>query len=213
MRFRWFDMVLAATLGVVIALIWVAGRDFSRPNVEFMPDMAHSLAYETFAANPNFRDAKTLQQPPAHSIVRGYMPLHYEATPEDAVRAGNELESPVPLDDPQVLARGAFVYSAFCQQCHGPSGLGDGPVAKRGFPPPPSLMADNARNMKNGQVFHILTYGQGNMPAHAGQLSRRDRWKVAAHVRELQRRTPLATQPATQPASEDDAPVSGDPAP
>ncbi len=209
MRVRWYDMVLAAMLVVVIGSIWAAGRDFSEPNVEFMPDMVHSLAYETFAANPNFRDAKTLQPPPAHSIVRGFMPLHYEATPEDAVRAGDELSSPVPFDDVEVLARGAFVYSAFCQQCHGPSGLGDGPVAKRGFPPPPSLMADNARTIKNGQIFHLLTYGQGNMPAHAGQLSREDRWKVVAHVRELQRRTP----PTTQPASEDETPVSGDPAP
>jgi mono/diheme cytochrome c family protein len=50
--------------------------------------------------------------------------------------------------------------------------------------------------MKDGQIFHILTYGQNNMPSYAGQISRDDRWKVIAYVRSLQaQRAPAGGQP------------------
>jgi len=179
-------------------LILKGGRDVSRPNVQYMPDMAHSIAYEAFSANPNFPDGKTLQRPPAGTIPRGRLPLDFDGSKEDAARAGRELTSPVELDDPEILARGAFVFSAFCQQCHGPVGAGDGPVARRGFPPPPSLAAEKALKLPDGQLFHILTFGQGNMPAHAGQLSRGDRWAAVAHVRALQR--DATAQPSATPA-------------
>lgn len=196
MSFRPINALLLAALAVCVVIAWTAGRDFSRPNVEFIPDMAHSVAYDAYAPNPNFRDGKTLQPPPAGTIQRGLAPLHYQATPEDAERAGRELKSPVAFDDPGVLKRGAFLFSSFCQQCHGPTGAGDGTVTTRGFPPPPSLLLDHARQMKDGQVFHVLTHGQGNMPSHASQLSRADRWCAVAHVRALQSRAPATTEPA-----------------
>lgn len=46
--------------------------------------------------------------------------------------------------------------------------------------------------MKDGQLFHILTYGQGNMPSYATQLSREDRWRVIVHVRSLQQTAPAS---------------------
>jgi len=59
--------------------------------------------------------------------------------------------------------------------------------------------------MRDGQLFHILTFGQGNMPAHAAQLSREDRWKAVVHIRTLQSKAPAETAPsagAESPASE-----------
>jgi mono/diheme cytochrome c family protein len=87
-----------------------------------------------------------------------------------------------PLDTAQ-RERGATVFTNFCQVCHGPLGLGNGPVALGGFPPPASLQAERAVQMKAGQMFHVLTYGQGNMPSLAAQLSEDDRWSVILHVR------------------------------
>jgi hypothetical protein len=40
--------------------------------------------------------------------------------------------------------------------------------------------------MADGEMFHILTYGQGNMASYASQLTREERWKVIVHVRRLQ---------------------------
>jgi len=40
--------------------------------------------------------------------------------------------------------------------------------------------------MKGGQIYHIITYGQRNMPSFASQVVRADRWRVAAYIRSLQ---------------------------
>ena len=167
---------VAANLGV--------GDNPARRNFEAMPEMVRTAAYKSFSANPNFADAKTLQPPPEGTIPRGVHPLHYAATPEDAARAGQELHAPPA--SPAAAERGAVVYQTYCQPCHGASGKGDGPVALRGFPPPPSLLADHAKGLPEGQMFHIVTYGQKNMPSYAAQVTREDRWRVIEYIRSLQ---------------------------
>ena len=156
----------------------------ARRNFEVMPEMVRSIAYKSFTANPNFGDGKTLQTPPEGTIARGVKPLHYAATPDDAVRAGRELTAP--SKSPAGLERGARVYQNYCLPCHGGAGKGDGLVAMRGFPPPPSFLAEHAIHLADGQMFHIVTYGQKNMPSYAAQVSAEDRWHVIAYVRSLQ---------------------------
>jgi mono/diheme cytochrome c family protein len=158
------------------------------PNLEAMPEMVRTARYGAFSPNENFADGATLRPPVSGTIARGAMPLHYAPTPEDAVRAGLELESPLPPTGGAALARGAQVYAAFCQACHGAAGLGDGPIVRRGFPAPPSLLAERAVAMRDGQLFHVITYGQGNMPPYAAQVSAEDRWNVVALLRSWQRK-------------------------
>ena len=186
MSTRTINVVLAAIMALAIVLNFAAGRDFSRPNLEIMPDMAHCPTYQAFEPNTNTADGKTLQQPPPGSIARGFLPLHYERTEQDALRAGEELVNPVASDDEVARSRGAVAFAVFCQHCHGPSGAGDGMVSKRGFPPPASLLAEHAVNMKDGQIFHVITFGQGNMPAHSAQVARQDRWKIISYLRSMQ---------------------------
>ena len=114
------------------------------------------------------------------------MPFEYALNEQDALRAGDELVNPKSTEDVDSLARGAAAYSIFCQHCHGPGGAGDGMVAKRGFPPPPSLLIEHAFKMKDGQMFHVTTLGQGNMPGHAAQVTREDRWNIINYIRTLQ---------------------------
>ena len=196
MSLRYLNSLLLLALIVSLGANWLVGRDVSQPNSDFLPGMAEPVSYGSFAANPNFADGKTLQEPPQGTIARGYMPLHYRATPEDAVRAGEELRNPFGADDASVRERGACVFAHYCQVCHGPQGQGDGPVSKRGVPPPTPLQTGKSKNMKDGQLFHILTYGQGNMPSYAAQLSRADRWKAIVHVRSLQQASTTNTEGA-----------------
>ncbi len=185
-------MRIALNIVLFLAVLLLIGTNIAiRPdnaklNYEFLPQMAHSPRYNAFAPNPNFPDDKTLQAPPPGSIPRGYTPLHYAAIAQDALRAGEELKSPVDSGSQQARERGAFVFANFCAVCHGFGGLGNGTVTQRGFPPPPSLLAKRALEMKDGQMFHVLTFGQNNMPSYASQLSRQDRWNVIAHLRMLQ---------------------------
>ena len=190
MPMRTLNTVLGAIMVVAVVLSFAATRDFSQPNLEFLPDMVHGPTYQAFEANPSSDDGKTLRQPAPGSIPRGLLPLSYERTEQDALRAGVELTNPYPADDLDVLARGATAYAMFCQPCHGPSGAGDGMVAKRGYPPPASLLLPHAIDMKDGQMFHVITYGQGNMPSHAPQVAREDRWKIISHLRSMQASAP-----------------------
>ena len=182
-KFNW--ALLIVVIGV-LALNWGLESDPTQRNFEVLPGMVTAVSYESFTANPVLTGGMTLQTPPPGTIPRQHLPLHYEATPEDALRAGLELENPFAGDDAGAVARGEFVFNTYCVTCHGASGVGDGPVASRGFPTPASLLAPNARTIADGRIFHVVTYGQGNMPGHASQIEPEDRWKVALWVRHLQ---------------------------
>lgn len=186
MSARTLNVILGTIMAAAIVLSFAATRDFSRPNLEVLPDMAHSPSYRAFEPNENHADGKTLRLPAPGSIPRGLLPFPYQRTESDALRAGQELIAPTPPDEQTSLARGEAAYAIYCQHCHGPSGAGDGMVSRRGFPPPPSLLLEHAIKMKDGQMFHVITLGQGNMPAHAGQVAREDRWNIIRYIRTLQ---------------------------
>ncbi|MDA1014719.1 MAG: c-type cytochrome [Planctomycetota bacterium] len=184
------NIALAVSLLVVASLCALIGVDSTIPNVEFLPDMKYSPAYGAFSRNPNFANGRTLQPPVEDTIARGQLPvLNYAATPADAVRAGKEIPNTI---DPQgkqaefTKQRGAELYAAFCVSCHGAKGGGDGPVVQPPFPVPPPLTTGKSTKMKDGQLFHILTYGQGSMASFAAQLNLEDRWHVINHVRAIQ---------------------------
>ncbi len=183
-----FNFVLFIMLMSVVVMIWFLRRDYSNRNQEFLPGMVVSVPYDAQAENGNFSDGKTLQSPVSGSVAQNYFPFHYKATPEDAKRAGEELVNPIADTLEKEIERGATVFANICSPCHGAGGLGDGNIIKKGFPPPPSLFAEKAMNMKDGQMFHILTYGQNNMPSLAGQVQRTDRWRVITYIRSLQKK-------------------------
>lgn len=198
------NVFLLVALMVSVSASWLLTPNPARPNFEFIPEMAHAPRYNAFAPNPNFPNGATLQRPEPGTIPRGLMPLDYAATPQDALRAGEELHSPIAPGSQRAGERGAFVFANFCAVCHGAGGAGNGPVAQRGYPPPPSLLAEHAQKIKDGQLFHILTYGQNNMPSYASQLSRDDRWNVIFYVRTVQAAAaPPAPVPSATPVKAD----------
>lgn len=190
------NLILAVAVVALIVANFAYRIDPARANYEFLPQMAHGERYNAFSGNPNFAGGATLQSPAPGAIARGYLPLHYAATPQDSARAAQELLSPVDLTSQQARDRGAAVFANYCAVCHGASGAGNGPVTQRGVPPPPSLMAPHAVQLKDGQIFHLLTFGQNNMPSYASQLSRDDRWNAVAYVRLLQVNAPRPAQTA-----------------
>lgn len=179
---------LTAALVAVVVFGWTVVVDTSRPNDAILTGMMEPVAYPGDAPHPDLPGGTVAQPPQEGTIARGRRPLHFGATPAEAERAGRELRSPYESNDGVALARGGRVYANYCMVCHGPEGRGDGPVTKRGVPPPPSLLEGRAVGMAPGQIFHIVTYGQGNMPSHASQIVPEDRWAAALHVLKLQRR-------------------------
>lgn len=178
-----------ALLGLLVGLA-AAGcnGDVTTRNIEYMPEMIDSVAYDSFAPNPHTRDGKTLIAPAPGTIPRGYRPLHFRPGPAEAARAGRELRNPLQATK-EVLARGKHVFTTFCAVCHGRSAEGDGTVVPP-FPRPPSLKASHARKMPDGQMLHVITFGQGLMASYAAQVRRVDRWKVIHYIRSLQGAAP-----------------------
>lgn len=205
MSTKTLNIILGSIMVVAIVLSFAAARDYSKPNLEVLPDMYHGPSYHAFEQNENTRYGRTLRQPAPGTIPRGLLPFEYQPTEQDALRAGEELTNPISADDISSLSRGATAYAIFCQHCHGPGGAGDGMVAKRGFPPPPSLLLEHAIKMKDGQMFHVTTLGQGNMPGHAAQVSREDRWCIINYIRTLQAdaQSKSAATPPTSPQGEE----------
>lgn len=159
-----------------------AGGD--RRGLEYARDMTYSLAYDSFAPNPVTRDGLTLQRPVRGTIPRGYRPLHYHATAEDAERAGRELHNPMP-PSARSKAEGEALFAIYCVVCHGTLGAGDGPLIPK-IPNPPAYTSTRVQRMAAGQIFHVITFGSGRMPSYASQLSARERWVVTAQVQSLQ---------------------------
>ena len=186
--------LVALALGALTlaALLW---PDPSRRNLAYAPDMAASPAVGTYEGEGRRAGARTLRTPVIGTVPRGALPLHYEPSEADAQRAALELQMPVPVADEPADVRVAQSFQAFCQPCHGRDGHGDGITIKRGFQPPPSLLTQRARDMKDGQMFHVLTYGQKLMPSHASQLSPDERWRLIKHIRALQARFPVDPPP------------------
>ena len=176
---RAVPLALAAALSLAAA----ACDHRRQPAIEYMPDMAHSVPYDSFAPNPNTRDGKTLLAPVAGTVPRGFLPLHYRATPEDAERAGRELHDPLDRVPPDP-ARGRVLYATFCFVCHGRRGQADGPLVPR-IGTPPAYTSERVRGLAAGQVFHVITYGSGRMPSYAAQVPSADRWLIVRHVMAL----------------------------
>ena len=177
--------ILAAATVVVILLHFLIQPDTSRRSLRVLPDMERSIPFDAQSRVPTVDGAARLHPVPG-TAARGYPAFRYGPTPEEAVRAGRELQNPVDANDASQLARGAVVYDTFCRVCHAADGGGRTPVTARGVPPPPSLTAERALTMMDGQMYHIITLGQGNMAPYAGQIERLDRWRAILHIRTLQ---------------------------
>jgi mono/diheme cytochrome c family protein len=88
------------------------------------------------------------------------------------------------------------LFETYCKHCHGTKAGGDGKVAQgvkidgvdhSMYPGVANLKGDAYKNITEGHIFHVITYGKGLMGAHGSQVSEEDRWKIAKYVKELQK--------------------------
>ncbi|OGS01512.1 MAG: hypothetical protein A2V88_03180 [Elusimicrobia bacterium RBG_16_66_12] len=184
---RILNGVLCLVLVVLWSLLAFSRPDHARRNFRWIPQMEDPLAFETqrgfLPGAPRWAAGAKV----AGTVARGFMPFT------------RELSNPF-KPTPENLQRGAQVYAAQCFPCHGPGGIGDGPVTKRGVPAPPSLFGDKATAMTDGKMYHIITLGQNNMAAYASQIERDDRWRTILHVRALQADAKAAAAKAKEKA-------------
>lgn len=174
-----------------------AGGEF--PGREYMPDMAHSKAYEYYSpsrviiseSGDTISVSKTGQSsrmPVKGTVPRGYSEYHYPNTPEGYEAAGQELRNPFNANHAEVLEKGKALYNTNCAICHGDKGAANGGIVASGkFPaPPPSYFRNDILEMPEGKMFHSIHYGKNLMGSYAPQLSKDERWKVVSYIKDMQ---------------------------
>lgn len=157
----------------------------SNPGYEFAPDMVYSQAYEAYSESSITPNGSSMLYPPAKSVPRGYKVFAYGASDDEKERAGLEMKDPRETS-PVRMARGKYLYEKMCLVCHGITGQGDGPVAKK-YAEPPAFNGRALRSYTSGQFYHAIVIGYGDMPSHSVQLDDNDRWDVILYLHELQK--------------------------
>jgi mono/diheme cytochrome c family protein len=146
--------------------------------------MQYSPAYRSQTANPILPLGMTAQPAVTGTVPRGFQPFHYGPDAAESERAGRELLNPL-SPTAENLARGQYIYVNYCAVCHGATGGGDGPLIPK-YPNPVSYQTEKSKALPDGTMFHVITLGRNNMPAHAAQVSADDRWRVILYIRKLQ---------------------------
>lgn len=83
------------------------------------------------------------------------------------------------------VAHGRSLYEAQCTSCHGPGGLGDGPLAASMPRPPANLSEPHTALHTAGDMFWWLTHGipQSGMPPFESVMTPEDRWDTINFMR------------------------------
>ena len=178
------------------------------PGTVYMPDMAYSRAYETYADHSNLAEKgiNYNNMPVAGTISREEeMPFHIaKDAPGDTSHytAAKLVKSPIDSLSAKDGEEAERLYLVNCGICHGPKLNGNGPLYKDGtgpYPAKPASLVGDAKYeaMPEGQMFYSVEYGKNLMGSYASQLSRKQRWMVIRYIKNKQ-----AEAKAKAPAAE-----------
>jgi mono/diheme cytochrome c family protein len=89
---------------------------------------------------------------------------------------------------PKSITAGRQAYMRACRQCHGPSGLGDGPLAPKDPSPPNLTDAEWIYGSSDGEIFAIISNGVGGdseMKGHRSEMTATDMWNIVNYLRSI----------------------------
>jgi len=182
---------LSLILGLAILALVSCSKTKSKPELQYMPDMAKGPSIKAQQVNATDPTYTSLRTPVAGTISQDYEP--YPFATADTVGPAQQLFNPL-LRTMPILQTGRKYFNTYCIVCHGYKGDGKGYIVPK-FPAPPSLLTEKVSLWEDGRIFHLITKGRGNMPSYAGQLEPEQRWAIIHYVRALFR--------AAHPTSED----------
>jgi mono/diheme cytochrome c family protein len=172
-----------------------------------MKDMYTQPRLGPDAASPLWADGKGSRPPPPGSLPIAMGDLAKTSSgrrgrDELVARAAADAARTPPAADPALLRRGQSRYGIYCAPCHSSVGDGDGMIARRGFPHPPSFHQARLRDAPDRHFFDVITQGYGAMPSYADRVTPQDRWTIVAYIRALQ-----LSQDAPPPAARASTPA------
>jgi len=189
-------------------VIIISCSDIKRkPNDIYIPDMAYSRAYETYADHSNLAEKgiNYNNMPVTGTLARGEeMPftIAKDAPGDTANYAVSKLvKSPVDSLTASEYKEAERLFLVNCGICHGPKLDGNGPLYKGGdgpYPAKPAQLVGDAKYeaMPEGQMFYSVEYGKNLMGSYASQLSRKQRWQIIRYIKVKQAQAKAAAAPA-----------------
>ncbi len=174
-----------------------------KPGTVYMPDMAYSRTIETYAELDSLKFTSDIHNKGGNKIFFNEMPalgtikrgeLFPYTLPNDSngYKMSAAVPNPVDFMTGAELGEAGRLYNINCGICHGEKGQGNGPLSAK-IGAIANLTLDLYKVMKDGTMFHSLTYGKNNMGSYASQLNRKQRWMVIKYVRTLQGPATAAT--------------------
>jgi mono/diheme cytochrome c family protein len=100
---------------------------------------------------------------------------------------GKALKNPVAPAAASVTT-GQQLYQKNCQFCHGPKGLGDGPLAPKDSKPANLTDAKWDRGSTDGEIFKVIMEGAGpdfKMKGVKGRIADNDVWHIVNYLRSI----------------------------
>jgi len=198
-----FIIALAVTTVSIISC-----NDVQRnPSNVYMPDMAYSVAYETYADHKSLKDSNInyTNLPVSGTIARGELypfPLTKDL-PGDTTSyaASKKVQSPIDSLTKAEYTETERLYLINCGICHGTKLDGNGPLYKGGegpFPAKPATLVGDAKYeaMPEGQMFYSVMYGKNLMGSYASQLNRKQRWQIIRYIKLKQAESKAAAAPS-----------------
>lgn len=185
-------------IGIILGmatLVLVASCNKVRrsPGRVYMPDMAYSRAYETYASTEELRAAGIhyTAQPVPGTIARGDRFPYTLSNDSAGYEASKSVKNPLPPLDAGRMKEAERLYQVNCAVCHGTKLDGNGPLYNGGQGPyqaaPKAFIGDPTMvSMPDGQYFHSITYGKNLMGSYASQLRTEQRWMVIHYIRSKQ---------------------------
>lgn len=176
---------------IILFCLTISCGDNNNPGFEYMPDMYRSPSVGVYTEN-NIDGYNST--PVIGTVSRGNLTtFKYNSSNEDYLRAGEESTYPKDfVKDEKNLNDGKNLYLMMCSHCHGDNGDGKGSVNHPVYSAIPSY-ADSVmirrtggpmRELKEGHLFHAITYGLNAMGPHGYQISEEERWKIVYYIRE-----------------------------
>ena len=191
------NKILSITFLAAIVFMTSCSNVKREPGAIYMPDMAYSRAYETYADHSNLTEKGINydNRPVAGTIARGEaMPFPYAkdaAGDTTNYTLSKSVVNPIDSLNEKDAKEAERLYLINCGICHGAKLNGNGPLYKDGngpYPAKPATLVGDAKydNMPAGQMFYSVAYGKNLMGSYASQLSRHQRWMIIKYIKEKQ---------------------------
>ncbi|MBY0555190.1 cytochrome c [bacterium] len=178
-------LVVMAAATVALSTL-TSCTDHSKPNVELIQDMLVSESIKPQEYDETSPNHSGMRVPPEGTQPVGFVPYRYANDIEGAAKNKNPLAGDY---SESVLKTGLKYYTTNCMICHGEQGEGGdkSSVGEKMALKPPSLLTAKMESWTDGQIYHVITAGQGVMGPYASHIPQKYRWQVVNYIRTLQK--------------------------